>query len=79
MSDQQQPQIVQPSPLPLSVQVQRVNLNGAPGAVLQIHTAAGVGVYFMPAEMAKGVAQGLLQAATGLVVPVPNLGNLQLP
>jgi len=47
--------------------------------LLQMHTPMGVAVYFLEAEAARTIGQGLAEAAakagTGIIVPFPEIPN----
>ncbi len=74
------PLVIQPCPVPTAVNLGSAQApDGSPLIVIQIHTPAGVGVYFLPREnalelasaMRKQAQQGpkLLTPPKGLLVP----------
>lgn len=68
------PPPIQPQPVPLAVSVGQGQMpDGSLAVVLVIHSPVGQNVFFLDAENAKGVADGLSRAAqasgAGLVVP----------
>lgn len=72
---------VQPQPVPLSADVGMVILpDGAKAVLLQLHSATGTAVYFLPPDFATTVS-GMLadmaqQATSGLIVPQAGLPPL---
>jgi hypothetical protein len=66
----QQPQVVQPAPLPTTIQVARVlGADGTPFVLLTFLTPQGQACFFVDLEVAKQVASALSQAGGGIVLP----------
>lgn len=65
MVEEQEPQqqVVPPQPVPVTVNVQAVDLPQGPSVVLQLASVNGVGVYFLSRDAALEVASAIKKAA----------------
>ena len=59
----QEPQIVQPQPVPVTTMVGSVDLPTGPAVALQFHSPTGVSIYFLPRDAALEFASNVRAAA----------------
>jgi len=60
---------VEPSPIPMSATVKRRMIGSVKWVVVEFHSAAGTAVAHFPDDKAKVLANGILEAAGGIVRP----------
>lgn len=66
------PTPIPPQPVPTAVELQET----PNGVALKLSTAQGVQVYFLDRDTARGLAEAMLQASSGIVIARPSLVDL---